>query len=937
MLKPSECIGCPLYDKGKSFSIPDGKGTNGVVLIGEALGREEAIDGLPFRPKAESGSKLEEAFRILETNRDQFLLWNVIACQPPYNQLKDTPYEQHAIEHCKVHFDKVFDEYHTPLNRTVMAMGNIPLIRLTGVTGDAKKKESISHMRGYVFESGYGWVVPTYHPSYIRRGGGQLTPTFIDDIKKAMAVARGTYNTFRGGKGYKAPDYQTRPSLDDAKAFYYRVKDSPRLKLTYDIETPTIGDAEEEDKELADGPTPILQIQFSLNKHSAIAFPYDGEYIRIARAIMALDNVKANHNTWLFDNPILRANGFTFGVGKIHDTMWMFKHWHPSLERGLQKVATFFNFPFAWKHLYGPQLAYYGCADVDAVQYILESLPKMMVEKGVWEGYRRYVYDLNIVTTKMADRGFPVSNEERVKLQDSIQTKRDKLNDEMQEAFPKELKGVEPKRDKGDYVSYGYLRQPKEVTFALAEGRQLGKEGKALALYVLDTTGCQVKTFEENGEKIRRWCRINEFKPSSEQVIRYLKWKQEQAKTKREAKLYEVPVTLKPNPKTGRKHETTGKDELITIWENTDDPLIAGVIKIRSLNKMLTNDLPNWEPGEDGRVHAEIGFSPPQGQLAARKPNIFNASKHATPEQQMIWGDEEPPTKLFRNIIVAPSGKVFVEFDKKSFHVGMMGAIADDREYFRFSQLDPHSIFTSWIVGEGVEPINMKWSDADIMLACEEVKKRFKQVRQQQAKPTVLGNQLGLGPYKLQRQNRKFIKTIRRAEELQARLKQGFPKVEKCKDEILEDAHLHGWEGVTNKFGRIQYFFEVWKWKWNHHSNEWEKKHGDDAEKALAFHVQSNSFGMIQDEILEIGETGLDEKYDFCNTIHDSTIFLPEANQVDKCIEEIVGVMTRPNLKLKTSFMPNGLVIKVDVSVGKLGGSLKEMTEIKDIGSYKYE
>jgi uracil-DNA glycosylase family 4 len=935
MQKPSECIGCPLYDKGKSFSIPEGKGTNGVVLIGDHLGYEDAIDGLPMRPKSESGAKLEEAFRLLGVDRQQFLLWNTIACQPPYG-LKDAPYEQQALEHCRVHFDKVFDNYHTPLNKTVLAMGNIPLVRLTGVTGDSKKKESISHMRGYVFESGYGWVVPTYAPSFVRRGGGHLTPTFLDDIKKAIAVAKGTYNMFKGGKGYKAPDYQTRPSLDDAKAFYYRVKDNPRLILTYDIETPLIGDAEEEDKELIDGPTQIILIQFSLGKGSGIAFPYEGGYIDIAKAIIALPNVKANHNTWLFDNPILKANGFNFGVGKIHDTMWMFKHWHPQLERGLQKVVSFFNFPFAWKHFYGSQLGFYGCADVDAVQYIVADLPKMMKEKGVWEGYRRYVYDLNIVTSKMSARGFPVDNDKRLEVQEGIQVRRDALNDEMQEAFPKELKGVEPKRDKGDYVSYGYLRQPKEITFALAEGRALGKVGKDLALYILDTTGMQVKTFEENGEKIRRWCRINEFKPSSEQVIRYLKWKQEQATTKREQKLYEVPLTLKPNPKTGRKHETTGKDELITIWENTDDPLIAGVIKIRSLNKMLTNDLPNWEPGKDGRVHSEIGFSPPQGQLAARKPNIFNASKHATPEQIMIWGDEEPPTKLFRNIIIAPTGKVLVEFDKKSFHVGMMAIVANDANYYRFSQLDPHSIYTSWIVGDGIEPISFKWSDADILLACDEIKKRFKQVRQQQSKPTVLGNQLGLGPYKLQRQNRKYIKTIKRAEELQERIRQAFPKIEKCKADLIEDAHLNGWNGVINKFGRIQYFFEVYKWKWNKNYNKWEKKHGDDAEKALAFHVQSNSFGMIQDEILEIGETGLDEEFDFCNTIHDSTIFLPEIKQVDKCIEKVVRIMTKPSKVLKPTFMPNGAVINVDVSVGKIGGNLKEMTEIKDIKRYRF-
>ncbi len=932
MQKPLECLGCPLYEKGKSFSIPEGKGTSGVIGIGEALGREEAYDGLPFRPKAQAGSKLEEAFRLLGIDRDYFHLWNVIACQPPNNQLTDTPYEKQAIEHCSVHFEKVFNNFHTPFNKTVLAFGNVPLVRLTGVTGDSEKKESISHLRGYVFESGYGWVVPTYHPSYLRRGNGHLTPVFLDDIKKALAVAKGTYNTYKGGKGYKEPQYQTKPSVDDARSFLYRVHDNRNLVLSYDIETPTISDAEEEEKgNFNVGPIEILQIQFSLRKGEGIAFPWEGEYIKIAKEILALPNIKANHNTWNFDNPILRNEGVVFG-GKIHDTMWMFKHWHPQLERGLQKVASLFNFPFAWKHLYGSMLGYYGCADVDAVQYLIAALPKLMKEKGVWGGYTRYVYDLHLGMDNMVARGVPVDETERESLQTDLQGKMDKLDAEMQEIYPNELKGMEPKRTNKETgeVSYGYKRQPKEITELILEGKTEGMEGRELGLWIFERSGLQVKALKENGEIIRRWVRTNEFKPSKEQVVKYLRWKQEHSRTKSEALKYRVPLKFKPDPKTGVKKETTGKDELIPIWEATDDKLIENIIKFRSVKKLITNDIPNWEPDEDGRVHSEIGFKAPTGQLDARKPNIFNASKHATPEAIALWGGDESevPTKQFRRMLKAPPGRCFVEMDKKSFHVGMMGCIADDEEYFRFSQLDPHSIFTSWIV-DGFEPIQMRWSNADILEACREVKKRFKDVRQQQAKPAVLGNQLGLGPYKLQRQNRKFIKTVKQAEMLQERIKHRFVKVEKCKERLIDEGYRNGWDGIVNPFGRIQYFFEVYKWVWNWHTNHWEKKHGDDTEALLAYHVQGCSFGMIQDEILDLEEEGLNEKYHFINTIHDSTIFVPYMYERDKCIEEVYEVMTRKNKHLRPSFAPEGLVIQVEASVGKEGGSLRDMEEVK--------
>ena len=51
------------------FSQTEGTGSNGVLVVGEALGGEEARDGLPFRPKAAAGSKLEEAFKLPPSNR----------------------------------------------------------------------------------------------------------------------------------------------------------------------------------------------------------------------------------------------------------------------------------------------------------------------------------------------------------------------------------------------------------------------------------------------------------------------------------------------------------------------------------------------------------------------------------------------------------------------------------------------------------------------------------------------------------------------------------------------------------------------------------------------------------------------------------------------------------------------------------------------------
>src|SRR3954463_8355671 len=100
MLKPCECLNCSLYSLSNGFSKPEGLCTNGVLCLGEGLGHHEMIDGLPFRPQGASGSLLELAFRLTRTSREQYLIDNVIRCQPPGDSLLHERYEHTAIEHC---------------------------------------------------------------------------------------------------------------------------------------------------------------------------------------------------------------------------------------------------------------------------------------------------------------------------------------------------------------------------------------------------------------------------------------------------------------------------------------------------------------------------------------------------------------------------------------------------------------------------------------------------------------------------------------------------------------------------------------------------------------------------------------------------------------------------------------------------------------------
>ena len=201
-------------------------------------------------------------------------------------------------------------------------------------------------------------------------------------------------------------------------------------------------------------------------------------------------------------------------------------------------------------------------------------------------------------------------------------------------------------------------------------------------------------------------------------------------------------------------------------------------------------------------------------------------------------------------------------------------------------------------------------------------------VRQELAKPTVLGNQLEVGPKKLQRQNRRFIEYIYKrqriaaggvgysAEELQGIISDLFPKVTQYKAFIKEKGHIDKF--LVNEWGRIQFFYDIYNFSFSKKTNQWHKKDGDGAREPIAFRVQGTAFGMLDDELVEMERQGLCEEYQFCNSIHDSVVFLPEVGKLDKCIESVTTIMNSPCKKLVNEATgPEGLRIKVDVSVGK--------------------
>lgn len=370
---------CPIPD-AKGFCQPEGRGTLGVLMLGESLGDSEAHDNLPFRPYAPAGSVLERNIKRCGYSREQFVLYNAIPVQPPRNYI-NPKWEAAAIAWGLSILDDIVAQYKP---RAILCLGGVPLRAVTGLAGE---KLGVSDVRGYpLWSERYQLpVVATLHPSWLRRGKMAWSSVLMHDIKLAVAVAHGggtffspvlnrdvtfkptphhdIYSPFIPG------GYVEHPTEADAWRFY---EEAEKAKLiAYDIETPRSKSADEDESDEL-GETVLLSVQFSVERGTGIFLPWRDPFIEVAKRTLALGCDKAGANTWRFDDPLLAAHGAPVR-GKRHDVRWAWQHFQPDLSGALQSIMSFYNRGswMPWKHLHSASPQAYGIMDVDAIQYIL--------------------------------------------------------------------------------------------------------------------------------------------------------------------------------------------------------------------------------------------------------------------------------------------------------------------------------------------------------------------------------------------------------------------------------------------------------------------------------------------------------------------------------------------------------------------------------------
>jgi len=173
--------GCNLKTTAKQLVFADGNPRARIMLVGEAPGRDEDIEGRPFVGR--SGQLLDRMLAAIGLDRDRVYIANVIPWRPPGNRTP-TP---HETEICRPFIERQV-ELVGP--KVLLALGGPSAKLLTG------SNDGILRMRGtwrqHTTAGGTGIpVMPTLHPAYLLRTPAHKKLVWRD-LLEVKARLRGT-------------------------------------------------------------------------------------------------------------------------------------------------------------------------------------------------------------------------------------------------------------------------------------------------------------------------------------------------------------------------------------------------------------------------------------------------------------------------------------------------------------------------------------------------------------------------------------------------------------------------------------------------------------------------------------------------------------------------------------------------------------------------
>ncbi len=176
-----QCNQCKLAITRNQVVFGEGNIDADIMFIGEGPGKQEDLTGHPFVGRA--GILLTDMLKThMNMERSDVYIANIVKCRPSIDLLmqKDRPPQADEVEACKT---LLFQQINIIQPKIIITLGG-PSTKFILQT-----QVAISSIRGTWHKFQAIDVMPTFHPSYLLRNGGENSNVYqhvVDDMNMVL-------------------------------------------------------------------------------------------------------------------------------------------------------------------------------------------------------------------------------------------------------------------------------------------------------------------------------------------------------------------------------------------------------------------------------------------------------------------------------------------------------------------------------------------------------------------------------------------------------------------------------------------------------------------------------------------------------------------------------------------------------------------------------
>lgn len=178
--KIKNCQKCALGKTRTKFVYGVGNPDADIIFVGEAPGRDEDLQGIPFVGRA--GKLLDKILAAIDFTRDDIYIANMLKCRPPEN--RDPKPDE--MEICRPYLE---DQIKMMDPKIICALG-----RVSGQTM-LQTTTPLGRLRGRWHNYDGRYFMVTYHPAALLRN-----PAYKKDTWEDVQMLRAKYDELTAGK-----------------------------------------------------------------------------------------------------------------------------------------------------------------------------------------------------------------------------------------------------------------------------------------------------------------------------------------------------------------------------------------------------------------------------------------------------------------------------------------------------------------------------------------------------------------------------------------------------------------------------------------------------------------------------------------------------------------------------------------------------------------